>query len=173
MVERISESEWHSQAGHVYRYELAAGWIEPGETVIDVACGVGYGAKIMRESKDFQYIGFDKIVPAHQFAQFGKFRAGVDLDTWVPDFEWDVSVCFETLEHVGDPEHLAQQVRKAKRLAIVSVPTRPTMHFNEFHLHDFTVDDVLGLFDGCELLHLEDQPEELSHIFIFGTKEIH
>jgi hypothetical protein len=27
----------------------------------------------------------------------------------------------------------------------------------------------LGLLDGCEVLHIEDQPEELSHIFVFRT----
>jgi hypothetical protein len=48
------------------------------------------------------------------------------------------------------------------------VPTRPTKHFNPYHLHDFTVDDILTMFDNVELLHLEDQPEELSHIFVFG-----
>jgi 2-polyprenyl-3-methyl-5-hydroxy-6-metoxy-1,4-benzoquinol methylase len=88
----------------------------------------------------------------------------------VPDFSWDVSVCFETLEHLTNPQHLAEQVAKAKRLVIVSVPTRPTKHFNKYHLHDFTVDDVLAMFSGSELLHLEDQLEELSHIFVFrGT----
>jgi 2-polyprenyl-3-methyl-5-hydroxy-6-metoxy-1,4-benzoquinol methylase len=173
MFERIQAEELETQAGHAYRYRLAAEWVEPGETVIDVACGVGYGAKILTEAKRMRYMGFDKIVPAQQFARFGKFHAGVDLNTWVPDFAWDVSVCFETLEHVEDPPHLADQVAKAKRLAIVSVPTRPTKHFNKFHLHDFTVDDVLGLFDGCEVLHLEDQPEELSHIFVFRTKGLH
>jgi hypothetical protein len=109
-------------------------------------------------------------MPAPEFAGLGKFHAGVNLDEWVPDFGWDVSVCFETLEHLTNPQHLADQVAKAKRLVIVSVPTRPTKHFNHFHLHDFTVDDVLAMFEGSELLHLEDQPEELSHIFVFrGT----
>jgi hypothetical protein len=38
---------------------------------------------------------------------------------------------------------------------------------NEYHLHDFTVDDVVAMFDKVELFYLEDQPEELSHIFVF------
>jgi 2-polyprenyl-3-methyl-5-hydroxy-6-metoxy-1,4-benzoquinol methylase len=169
MVERIPAETWKNWPGHVYRYQLAADWIEPGETVIDVACGIGYGASVMKERKDFTYIGFDKVVPAQEFAQLGKFNAGVNLNTWTPDLEWDVSVCFETLEHVENPQHLASQVMRAKRLIIVSVPTRPTKHFNPYHLHDFTVDDVLEMFKDCELLHLEDQPEELSHIFIFRS----
>jgi hypothetical protein len=37
-------------------------------------------------------------------------------------------------------------------------------------LHDFTVDDILAMFDKVELVHLEDQPEELSHIFVFKKR---
>ena len=167
MFERISPEQVADQPGHVYRYELAASWLEPGERVLDVACGVGYGAKLMSDLMPLEYVGVDKIVPAPEFAGLGQFHAGVNLDEWVPGFAWDVSVCFETLEHLENPQHLADQVAKAKRLVIVSVPTRPTKHFNKYHLHDFTVDDVLTMFAGCEVLHLEDQPEELSHIFVF------
>jgi 2-polyprenyl-3-methyl-5-hydroxy-6-metoxy-1,4-benzoquinol methylase len=170
MFERITAEQIPEQAGHVYRYELAGSWLEPGERVLDVACGVGYGAKLMTDIVAVDYVGVDKITPAHEFALLGKFHAGVNLDEWVPGFAWDVSVCFETLEHLENPQHLADQVAKAKRLILVSVPTRPTKHSNPFHLHDFTVEDVLTMFAGCELLHLEDQPEELSHIFVFrGT----
>jgi 2-polyprenyl-3-methyl-5-hydroxy-6-metoxy-1,4-benzoquinol methylase len=170
MFERITAEQVPDQPGHVYRYELAAGLMKPGERVLDVASGIGYGAKLMTDLIAVDYVGVDKITPAPEFAGLGKFHAGVNLDEWVPDFGWDVSVCFETLEHLTNPQHLADQVAKAKRLVIVSVPTRPTKHFNHFHLHDFTVDDVLEMFSGSELLHLEDQPEELSHIFVFrGT----
>jgi 2-polyprenyl-3-methyl-5-hydroxy-6-metoxy-1,4-benzoquinol methylase len=168
MFERISPDQVATQPGHTYRYELAADLIEPGETVIDVACGIGYGAQVMKKRKDFHYIGIDKIEPANDYKHLGHFTTGVDLNTWRPNLTWDVSVCFETLEHLENPQHLANQVMRAKRLIIVSVPTRPTKHFNEYHLHDFTVDDVLTMFAGCDLLHLEDQPEELSHIFVFG-----
>jgi 2-polyprenyl-3-methyl-5-hydroxy-6-metoxy-1,4-benzoquinol methylase len=168
MVERISANMLPNERGHSYRYELAASWLEPGERVLDVACGIGYGAKLMTDITPVKYVGVDKVVPDREFSQLGKFYAGVNLDTWVPDFGWDVSVCFETLEHVGDPQHLAEQVSKAERLVIVSVPTRPTTHFNPYHLHDFTVEDIMGLFANHDLLYLEDQPSELSHIFVFG-----
>jgi 2-polyprenyl-3-methyl-5-hydroxy-6-metoxy-1,4-benzoquinol methylase len=167
IMERISVDSWRSELGHVYRYNLAASWLNPDERVLDVACGIGYGSQLISEKLAVDYIGADKIEPDKQFADLGRFYSGVNLDEWEPHFEWDVSICFETLEHVANPKHLASQVAKAKRLIIVSVPTRPTTHFNPFHLHDFTVDDVLALFEGHELLHIEDQPEELSHIFVF------
>jgi 2-polyprenyl-3-methyl-5-hydroxy-6-metoxy-1,4-benzoquinol methylase len=168
MFERIPESDWHEQAGHVYRYRLAADYLLPNERILDVACGIGYGAQVMAETKDFDYSGVDKIEPADTFRAYGRFLSGVDLDEWSPDFVWDVSVSFETLEHVRDPQRLAENLMLAKRLIICSTPTRPTKHMNDYHLHDFTVDDVIALFDGWELRHIEDQPEELSHVFVFG-----
>ena len=168
MFERITGEQLSEQTGHVYRYELAASWMKPGDKVLDVACGVGYGAKLIADKVSVDYVGVDKITPDQQFTSFGKFQSGVDLMTWQPDHQFDVAVCFETLEHLEDPGHLVSVLKQTKRIILVSVPTRPTKHFNPYHLHDFTVDDILTMFDNVELLHLEDQPEELSHIFVFG-----
>lgn len=169
-MERIPIEFWRSQVGHVYRYELAAKWLNPKERVLDVACGIGYGAQLISEQIDINYLGVDKIFPDPDFVELGEWRSGVDLDFWSPEQDFDVAICFETLEHVANPNHLAAEITRAKRLVIVSVPTRPTMHMNPFHLHDFTVEDVLAMFDGLELLHIEDQPEELSHIFVFKNR---
>jgi 2-polyprenyl-3-methyl-5-hydroxy-6-metoxy-1,4-benzoquinol methylase len=168
MFERITGEQLSQQAGHVYRYELATAWMKPGDKVLDVACGVGYGAKLIADKVSVDYVGVDKITPEQEFTSFGRFHCGVDLMTWQPQQQFDVAVCFETLEHLEDPAHLVSVLKQTKRIILVSVPTRPTKHFNPYHLHDFTVDDILTMFDNVELLHLEDQPEELSHIFVFG-----
>lgn len=172
MFERITGEQLSQQAGHVYRYELATAWMKPGDKVLDVACGVGYGAKVIAEKVSVDYVGVDKITPEQEFTSFGRFHCGVDLMTWQPQQQFDVAVCFETLEHLEDPAHLVSALKKTKRIILVSVPTRPTKHVNSYHLHDFTVDDILTMFSDCELLHVEDQPEELSHIFVFSTEGI-
>lgn len=168
--ERIPEHSWRDQHGHVYRYRLAAGWLNDGEKVYDVACGIGYGAEVIAETKKVDYLGIDKIQPSESFAPHGRFLGGVDLDEWVASEEWDVTITFETLEHVRFPQRLADELKKASRLVVCSVPTRPTRHINEHHLHDFTVQDVLDMFAGCELVHIEEQPAEWSHIFVFKTR---
>lgn len=172
MFERITGEQLSQQAGHVYRYELATAWMKPGDKVLDVACGVGYGAKVIAEKVSVDYVGVDKITPEQEFTSFGRFHCGVDLMTWQPQQQFDVAVCFETLEHLEDSAHLVSVLKQTKRIILVSVPTRPTKHVNPYHLHDFTVDDILKMFSDCELLHLEDQPEELSHIFVFSTEGI-
>lgn len=168
--ERISSDQVDAQPGHVYRYRLALDWIENGQSVIDVACGVGYGAKILAQ-KNVEYLGVDKIAPEPEYAQYGHWIHNIDLNTWKCYFNFNVALCFETLEHLENPQHLANELMAAAPLIIVSVPTRPTKHMNEYHLHDFTVDDITEMFGPAELVHLEDQPEELSHIFVFGMPD--
>ena len=168
--ERITPDQVDAQAGHVYRYQLAIDWLDNAKSVVDIACGVGYGAKIMARP-DLDYVGVDKIEPDAKYKKYGRWVSGVDLNTYKLDSKFDVAVCFETLEHLKFPQHLADELMANSRIILVSVPTRPTKHFNAYHLHDFTVNDVLSLFSGCKVLHLEDQPEELSHIFVFEPKE--
>jgi 2-polyprenyl-3-methyl-5-hydroxy-6-metoxy-1,4-benzoquinol methylase len=168
--ERITPDQVDAQAGHVYRYLLALDWIERDQKVIDVACGVGYGAKILAEKK-VHYFGVDKIEADDQYIRYGNWLFGVDLNTHRLNWQGDVAICFETLEHLENPQHLADELMAAAPVIVVSVPTRPTKHMNEYHLHDFTVDDILAMFNNVELVHLEDQPEELSHIFVFRKRD--
>jgi len=164
--ERITPDQVDAQVGHVYRYQLALEWLDNAKNVVDIACGVGYGGKILAQP-DLDYVGVDKIEPDAKYKKYGRWVSGVDLNAYEIDSKFDVAVCFETLEHLENPQHLADQLMANARTILVSVPTRPTKHMNEYHLHDFTVDDIVAMFDKAELLYLEDQPEELSHIFVF------
>lgn len=166
MWERIPAEAWRSQAGHVERYALAADLASPGEVILDAASGVGYGATVLREAGwTGTYHAAD--MPGVHDPRFPGTVHEVDLNTWQPPFEFDVALCFETLEHLDDPAAWARQVSRTKRLAVVSVPTVPTKHFNPWHLHDFTVDDVPALFPDLTCVEVIPQPSELSHIFIF------
>ncbi len=81
----------------------------------------------------------------------------------------DVTICFETLEHVTYPAHLAEVLMRTTRRAIlVSVPVVPTTHMNGHHLHDFIQDDIPGIFPGFTVVEEWPQPEELSHVWMLG-----
>lgn len=162
-MERIPADTWQQHPGHVARYQYAARCALPGETVNDVACGSGYGALFLLKGP---YRGYDRPgVPDERFP--GSFHAA-DLDSpaWMPD-EADVTVCFETLEHVKDPAHLAKVIAASTRRAVVvSVPVEPTKHLNPHHLHDFTREDIPPMFAGFEVVDEWAQPEELSHVWL-------
>lgn len=167
-MERIPIDNWETHKGHVYRYQLAERFINEGDIVYDIACGIGYGSKILTENKKIYYVGIDKIDPAPAFEQYGKFKSK-DLNEYSGDGDqWDVSVSFETMEHIEDPTKFANTLKQASKNIILSVPTIPTKHLNQYHLHDFNVDDILNMFKDWHLVHLESQPEEYAHIFVYS-----
>lgn len=169
--ERIPTDAWRGQTGHVDRYRLAATYIRDGDRVLDAACGIAYGAIVLaEEGRRVTYTGIDRAdTPTVPDLPAGSSIRHENLDTWEPDETWDVTLCFETLEHVTHPDRLAATLERAtSRLIVVSVPTVPTRHSNPYHLHDFGVDDVPRLFPSCALLDVIPQPEELSHIYLLG-----
>ena len=159
-IERVGD-DWRTNAGHCRRYAYAASRTHPGERVNDIACGIGYGSTFF--DLDVRYVGYDRPgIPTFD----GTF-IGCDLNdpTWVPA-DCDVTVCFETLEHVEDPAALAWKIdATTSRAVFVSVPTEPTKDRNPFHLHDFTVDDIPALFPAFTVVDLWAQPEECSHVW--------
>lgn len=171
-MERIPACDWTRYAGHIARYEWAAQWcadhLDLRQTVNDIACGVGYGAQVLRNRAalmDLRYRGYDKPgVPDPDFP--GEFH-GCDLDDrwWRPE-RAEVTLCFETLEHVREPRWLASSIAQSTARAVfVSVPVVPTCEHNGHHLHDFTEADIPPLFPGFDVAEDWAQPEELSHVW--------
>jgi hypothetical protein len=85
--------------------------------------------------------------------------------------EFDVSVSFETIEHLDDPDDfVAWLCRHTTRTIVASVPVVPSKRWNEYHLHDFDRDDLPAMFatHGWQLRASLDQPSESSVIYVFG-----
>lgn len=165
-MERIPADTWQDHPGHVARYDWAASRIWPGETVNDIACGVGYGSGALYAAGASEYRGYDRPgVPDMRFA--GVFyAANLDDPQWLPRAA-DVTVCFETLEHVKDPANLARAIAyTTNRAILVSVPTVPTIHINTHHLHDFTREAIPPMFPDFAVVEEWPQPEELSHVWM-------
>jgi hypothetical protein len=174
VVERITPEMFGRpmSAGHEARYALAAGFLRPGDVVVDAACGIGYGALLLDAHDDVTYYGVDRetssiAVEEHSRRTFIK----ADLGVWQPSFGFDVAVGFETIEHLDSYETYLGWARRARRFVIVSVPIIPTKHKNPFHVHDFERDDIIQLVtaDGAwRLFQYFDQPWEHSCIYVFA-----
>lgn len=169
-MERIPYDGWQRYAGHVQRYAWAAEWLGPNlpdrAWVNDIACGIGYGARILEElAPRVRYRGYDRPgVPDDRFP--GEFFAADLNDAWWRPERAVATLCFETLEHVKDPVWLASTIAGCTRRAVfVSVPVEPTKHLNGHHLHDFEVDDIPPLFPGFHVAEDWAQPSELSHVW--------
>jgi len=163
-------------AGHEARYALAAGFLRPGDVVVDAACGIGYGALVLDAHGDVTYYGVDRDVSVVAVAEHPQRTfIQADLETWQPPFEFDVAVGFETIEHLHDYETYLAWIRQAKRYIVVSVPIVPSKHVNVFHVHDFERDDVIQLVTAdarWRLFQYFDQPWEHSCVYVFARSGV-
>jgi SAM-dependent methyltransferase len=177
VVERVTpEMFGRPTAGHEARYALAAGFLRPGDVVVDAACGIGYGALLLDAHGDVTYYGVDRDTSVVAVAERSRRTfIQADLQTWQPPFEFDVAVGFETIEHLEDYRTYLEWARRARRFVILSVPIVPSKHVNPFHLHDFERDDVIRLVtadDRWRLFQYFDQPWEHSCVYVFARSGV-
>jgi SAM-dependent methyltransferase/uncharacterized protein (DUF3084 family) len=109
---------------HVARYDLATRFVRPGDTVLDVACGTGYGSDVLfRGSAAARVIGLDESKSAIAYAKqnYGStghvdFKAGdtARLES-VADHSVDVVVSFEVPERVGEARKVLGEARRVLR----------------------------------------------------------
>lgn len=118
--------------------------------VLDFASGCGYGSFLLSVNPDVEVVvGIDKDAEAIKWAQkeFGtaktEFRCKDIEDV---NEKFDTLVSLEAIEHFED---LTLIPRLAERCEtdniIISYPNKKSTHFNSYHVHDFTVQDILNL----------------------------
>lgn len=132
-MDMMRESGRRSDA-HIARYELARQYVKPGAVILDVACGLGYGAAVLcHETQVERIIGVDNSPYAADYAtaNFGpgrpaEFRLGDAMDlSFLEDSSVDLVVSMETIEHLEDPEGFLAQIHRVLRTGgrvVASIP---------------------------------------------------
>ena len=139
---------------HVHRYELAARLLG-GRRTVDLCCGTGYGSAILARSGArvtavdrnpdalAQVPGDEGIEPVQ--ADAVEYLSGLGAD------DCDAIVCFEGIEHVEDPDALAEELARlaAHGVAlVVSIPNSAGFEErNPYHVTDFSYERALALFE--------------------------
>jgi SAM-dependent methyltransferase len=138
-------------AVHLKRYEFARPFCA-GKTVLDAACGVGYGSAYLGEVAG-SVLGVDVSEEALAYAREHYRTDTVDftlmdvLALEVPDRSFDVVCSFETIEHVDDPGAAvaeAARVLRPEGTYVVSTPRAEhttTAPANPFHLVELSPED--------------------------------
>lgn len=142
-------SPWWGE--HRSRYRFAEPYVA-GQTVLDIACGSGYGGRILRDAGARLVLGVDVsaagLAEARTQRRDGFVLAQADgLLLPLADGSIDVVTSFETVEHVGATMQMLAELRRVLRpggVLLLSTPnalvTRPVdgVPANPFHVREFT-----------------------------------
>ena len=161
---------------HLHRYALAMPLVR-GKTVLDIACGEGYGAGFLaRQAKGVTGIDMDAATIKQASAKYRKqnllFKTG--SVTAIPEAQntFDIVVSFETLEHVADHEALLREVKRVLKpdgLLLISTPDKKTYtdesgYKNPHHAKELYEEDFKSLLRQ----HFQN-PMFLRQVFLQGS----
>ena len=168
-----SSSNYWMRLEHLGRYIWATNEClrAKAETVADIACANGYGTLMLSKCADIVY-GFDRsseyiaLAPKRENIEY--VLADLDkLETQEYGEKFDIITCFETIEHVKNPERLSKtlyNLLKPRGTLLLSFPNsiyektdEYGLNKDEYHLHIFEKKKILEIlesagFEICEIL---------------------
>jgi SAM-dependent methyltransferase len=111
-------------AEHLARYNFVLPYVK-NNSVLDAACGSGYGSKKMAVEGGARVVfGVDVDPETVKYAQeeYCVKASLCDLESQFPSGDYDVIVSFETIEHLEDPDFFLSQVALHGKKFIFSIP---------------------------------------------------
>lgn len=160
---------------HIARYALACRLVK-GMSVLDAACGMGYGAKMMEAAGADRIVGVDISAESIHHAESDykgrriSYLTGDVHSLPFPAGSFDAVVSFETIEHIPDGSvwiRESARVLKSEGLFIVSTPNRNVtnagLYFNEqpvnpYHHFEYNIAEFIGeLMNTYDVLQLYGQ----------------
>lgn len=150
---------------HIERYRFASQYVK-GKIVLDIACGVGYGSKILAEAGALRIDAVDVSEDLIAYAKCNYKKENIhflvgDICAYKTDILYDIIVCFETIEHIEDYNkalsNLYSLFRKGGLLLIsspnrlITSPNAKTIESkpdNKFHVREFTIEELKAVLKG-------------------------
>ena len=141
---------------HIRRYAFAKRFIKSNDTVLDLACGVGYGCKLLNDHIDCTIYGCDISLETIKYAKENYSAKKINFQTMdasslsFPNNFFNCIICFETLEHLKNYGNTLDEffrVLKNHGLLIISTPNKEislkSKNQNEYHINEFTHDEFV------------------------------
>ena len=164
----------YQESLHVRRYEYAGRYVG-GKSVLDIACGTGFGCDMLAKAGAHSVVGLDLDSSAIDYARRNYSADQIRFDTGdaqnlagVAEASFDVVISFETIEHLPDVDRYLSELRRVLKpggMVMISTPDRrleSTLYplrgkpNNPFHLREYTrrefVRAVSAGFEPLELL---------------------
>lgn len=169
---------------HLERYRFASEHARPGR-LLDMACGVGYGTRLLTDSVAAieSGLGVDLSADAVAYAseRYGNERTSyqlADAMRFAPADGrlFDTIVSLETIEHLPDPAGFVAHVVELLApdgVLIASVPTTPSVDVNPHHLHDFSAASFTRMMRAHRLVEAArlEQVQSVNPITVLNRKE--
>jgi len=131
---------------HTIRY-LFASQFTTSKSVLDAACGSGYGSAILSKSGATKVVGIDNSSEAIDYCEKNYKKENLEFkknncEKITLDTTFDVVVSFETIEHLKNQDNFLTEVKRVLKddgIFIVSTPNTDTYPSdNPFHYKEFT-----------------------------------
>ncbi|MBI4709171.1 MAG: methyltransferase domain-containing protein [Candidatus Portnoybacteria bacterium] len=124
---------------HFYRYEFAAQFVKD-KTILDIACGEGYGSEILRKAGAGAVYSVDNssaiVAAANEKYPGINFITTEATKTSFQDQFFDIIISFETWHHLDDYENFIPEMSRILRpggLLILSVPNEKMLYLSPFN----------------------------------------
>ena len=138
---------------HSARYRLAAQFAD-GARVLDVGCGVGYGALLLAEAGAKEVVAFDvsaeAIAHAREFYHHPAIRFLVgDATNFTFEGSFDLITCFELIEHVDNQEAVFDCIGSAVSedgILVMSTPRALEQKRVEVHTTEYSEEEFRAAF---------------------------
>ncbi len=119
--------------------------------LLDFACGCGYGSYLLAANPEVSSVtSVDIDESAIEWAK--KEYSNPKITYMLQDISkvttpFDTLVSLETIEHLKDLSLIKNLVERCQvDNLILCFPDKKSTHFNPFHFHDFTLQEVIDLF---------------------------
>ena len=132
---------------HRYSYEVAARSLAPGDRVLDVGFGEGYGSTILIGNYTGVELDADLVTHARD-----RYRGHGHFETYdgrqLPDGPFDLVVSFQVIEHVHDVDRWLAEIARVGRRAMFATPNRVhRLHdderpWNRYHVREYTAEEL-------------------------------
>jgi ubiquinone/menaquinone biosynthesis C-methylase UbiE len=174
----IEEEHWAR-----YRY---ASTLVANKATADVACGTGYGTRLLADAGAASIVGVDLDPEAVSYASDHYLRPGVSFLegsaenlSMLESGQFDVVVSFETIEHLRDVNRYLSEIWRILRpngTFLVSTPDRRLASVlfpfirrpqNRYHVREFTQKELVELLSSHFIVHECLGQVPIHKLFVF------
>jgi len=156
----LPEVKGNIELEHLHRYLFASQAVS-NKTVLDIACGEGYGSTLLAKKAKMVFgVDISSDVVSHAKNKYKRknlsFRTGSCSNIPLDDSSVDIVVSFETIEHHDQHQEMMDEIKRVLRpegVLIISSPDKleysenPNYH-NEYHVKELYREEFNELLDA-------------------------